>query len=334
LILYSGLFLSETLFIVLMLIGLIIYSYVDFEVSKDQIIYKVLLGIIFGLGALVKSQFILFGPIIMGWRIIVGKGKRRLIFKGFVIVGISIFITILPWTIRNYLTHGEFVLITTNGGEVFWQGNNSGATGGDISHLPEFVDHPIVKMDPVKSNKIGYRLAFEWIRENPLDFCRLCLKKLNMYWSFIRDYQYDDLWGVYIGKAGSNIIPTINNAVIIFLSIFGFVYTFSIRSKSFCLHLLVMLFSLIHMLFLSGVRYRVGIFPIVIIFAAEGINFFRSIYKKNKIENFRSREVITLCVGITLFFLLCLSSVYDVYYRIGAKNLQNFYDFLGRVVFN
>ena len=42
---------------------------------------------------------------------------------------------ISPWTLRNYRVHGEWILISSNGGINFWIGNNEQATG-------EFIEPP------------------------------------------------------------------------------------------------------------------------------------------------------------------------------------------------
>lgn len=334
LVFYSGLLLPENLFVFLVLVGLVCFTYVLQEGLAPNARFDILVGFVFGLGALVKSQFVLFPPILMVWKLVVGKGKRIEIFRVFVIIGFIMFLTIAPWTVRNYLVHGEFIFITTNGGEVFWQGNNPDATGGDISHLPQFKDHPMVKMDPVESNKIGYKLGFQWIKQHPISFLGLCLKKLGMYWTFIRDWQYDELWGSYLGKAASDLLPTIDNAILIFAGIFGFLYTFSPKSHWFALHLLVIYFSVIHMIFLSGVRYRVGILPIVIIFAARGIIFFYSLYKKRGEARLELREWMTVCFGIILSICVSLATVYDVYLKFGAANLQFSLDKIIEILFH
>jgi 4-amino-4-deoxy-L-arabinose transferase-like glycosyltransferase len=334
LILYSGLVLSETLFVFLLLIGLICYDSIEKAAFQNKTKVSILTGLIFGLASLVKSQFVLFPPLLMLLRIVGGSGQRMRIIKIFLIIGCTMVLVILPWTVRNFIVHNEFIPITTNGGEVFWQGNNPDATGGDISHLPQFENHYIVKMDPVESNKIGYKLGFEWIQSNPIDCIKLYMKKLALYWTYIRDYQYDDIWGPYLGVQTSNIAPTAYNASIIILAFLGFAAAIRKRNMHYLI-LIIAYFSLIHMVFLSGVRYRIAILPVLIIFAAGGVSFIQSIIRSRSKSNSEIRHLApTIIVGLTLTFLTMIATVYDIYQKIGGGKISETFNKIKMLLFN
>jgi hypothetical protein len=98
---------------------------------------------------------------------------------------IGALLVIGPWTVRNYIAYGHFVLIATDGGVTFWTGNNPLAPGeGDLAANPEmkrfhqrlrqqFPDRTEEQMEP-----IYYREAFAWIRAHPLDWIGLEFRKL------------------------------------------------------------------------------------------------------------------------------------------------------------
>src|SRR5206468_12248604 len=90
-----------------------------------------LAGVVFGIATLTKAQT-LFLPAVLfaGWWLFAGSrphlgswiGRAAVIYATMAMV-------ILPWTVRNYLIFGEFVLISTNGGGTLLSGNNPSAWG-------------------------------------------------------------------------------------------------------------------------------------------------------------------------------------------------------------
>lgn len=83
------------------------------------------LGVLIGLSALTRELGVYMGLGLLAFLVV-----RRIIPLKFVLVSVlAIFATILPWTARNYARLGTFVLITTNGPQNLYQGNNPEATG-------------------------------------------------------------------------------------------------------------------------------------------------------------------------------------------------------------
>src|SRR6185503_14913861 len=65
------------------------------------------------------------------------------------------------WTVRNYLTFGEPILIATNGGYNFWQVNQRFADGNDTFWINVPMDDPEYQVmhdgDEFTRNREGYR---------------------------------------------------------------------------------------------------------------------------------------------------------------------------------
>src|SRR5205823_4707762 len=68
-----------------------------------------------------------------------------------------------------------FVVISTNGGDVFYRANNPLATGGYIQRG----EKDLVSLDvgEVERSRMGYELGKSWIRQNPDAFLALAMKK-------------------------------------------------------------------------------------------------------------------------------------------------------------
>jgi hypothetical protein len=103
-------------------------------------------------------------------------------------------VVVLPWTARNHRVLNEFVLVSTNGGGVFYRANNPLATGGFKRHGERQVEH----LDELTQNRLGYRWGKEWIREHPVDFLKLSLRKQILFLG-------DDAVGLYELKRSESI---------------------------------------------------------------------------------------------------------------------------------
>ena len=82
-------------------------------------------------------------------------------------------VSIAPWTVRNYRVFGSFVLISTNGGAIFWMGNNPDTTGGYMP-LPKRVSG----LDEVERSTVLGAEAMDYVVENPGLFALRTLKKV------------------------------------------------------------------------------------------------------------------------------------------------------------
>lgn len=81
-------------------------------------------------------------------------------------------LVLVPWWVRNWLTLGAFVPLTTASGASLWIGNNSGASGNWMP-LPE----ALRGTPELLYGKRAQALAMQWIAAHPLGFVRLTLTK-------------------------------------------------------------------------------------------------------------------------------------------------------------
>src|SRR3989304_10178709 len=86
---------------------------------------SIILGLLVGLTSLCKGQMIIFPLILLPGLIYVYKRKITSLFKKFLIVIIFMLLTISPWTIRNYIISGKFVLIQSGAAIHFMRGNQT-----------------------------------------------------------------------------------------------------------------------------------------------------------------------------------------------------------------
>lgn len=92
---------------------------------------------------------------------------------GAALLGIVMALVIAPWSLRNTLTFGRFILITTNGGEVFWNGNNVTSDGRSMEPTPQSPSANSADQDAYLTSQ-----ALVYMRDHPLDFSIGFVKKL------------------------------------------------------------------------------------------------------------------------------------------------------------
>lgn len=156
-------------------------------------------GIAFGAASMIQPslQLLLLAPIVGS---VITNVNLRVILRSSVFLVIGMLLVILPWTIRNYYIHGQFIFISTNGGGGLYMSNNDYATGSYdsqsrlIMKLKQFDD-----LGELESNRVGFHEGVQWIKENPDRFLTLAVRKHLLFLG-------DDAGGVYgTLKRGLNI---------------------------------------------------------------------------------------------------------------------------------
>jgi len=141
-----------------------------------------LVGAVFGWATLIRSQALLlplmFMPIAayyrLGWN---GFGRRVTIGLGLVSLGLGLVVG--PWTYRNYRELNAFVLVSTNGGENLFIGNNPVANGRYQAPAEIFPQgKAVLDLPELERDRLGRELAREYIESHPLATLARAPKKL------------------------------------------------------------------------------------------------------------------------------------------------------------
>lgn len=143
------------------------------------------LGVVFGLGALTKTAILLILPLLAlwWWR----RAGLRNAIRLSAAAGIALLIVLAPWAVRNTRLHGEFVLVSTNGGSNLHQGNNPCvadylARGWDAQWVNCLAPTP-PGLSEVEADRWHRQQALDYLRENPGEWPRLLWTKLRVLWS-------------------------------------------------------------------------------------------------------------------------------------------------------
>lgn len=163
---------SETIFNVFILLGLFFWYR-----SQPNTFSNWIIGTIFFVAATYVRPIALLIPfILIGLSFLRGFDFKQL-FSSSIITVITMTILIAPWAARNYDLFDEFVLISTNGGPVFWMGNNPDSTG-EYMPLPKDLefDSETERADYFKSEAIKH------IKEEPGIFAKRLVKRFVDYY--------------------------------------------------------------------------------------------------------------------------------------------------------
>ncbi len=188
--------LTENLFIILLMIFSLVF--LKYRGLKDCAIC----GITAGLLSLTRPMFLLYPIFALIYIFYHRKKNFRLIISDFLVIVILMALTILPWTIRNYMLWGGFCLITTNSGNTVMINNNdllfdiegpapqNRVFKMELLH-PDFMPGTPLwdSMNELQRDRELQKRTFAWIKNNPGSFLRLIPIKIYSFWHYSQNPQ-------------------------------------------------------------------------------------------------------------------------------------------------
>jgi 4-amino-4-deoxy-L-arabinose transferase-like glycosyltransferase len=293
----SGQILTEPLYS--FLLAAAVYTLVRASVSENSSNWKFALsGLLFGLSALVRPLAL---AVALGLGILIlfvfllhkrEQIKKPLIFMAFCLLIMQ------PWGIRNYFVFNHYLLLSSEGGFVFWLGNNPEYDRYEHPDFQRFGGYTAMFKPPpelaiqlrdkteAEQNQFFARQALRHIYDQPGAFLTRALHKT---WNMWRP--------TFSGSSFQNkLISFTVYPLLLLLSLFGIFLAWrkalaeSFNLKNFLLHLtkpvgLLCVFLLIHLLIhavINGeIRFRVPLWTALIPFAAFTITYGLNLLKLN-----------------------------------------------------
>jgi 4-amino-4-deoxy-L-arabinose transferase-like glycosyltransferase len=173
-----------------------------------------------------------------------------------------------PWTMRNYVVFGRFIPLSTMGGQVLLEGNND-ITASDLSgyvvldtSIPGCAAALRAPDNEIERDRVAQHLAVEWITGHPAKWSSLAQAKLRRgFTPFLQPrvaIQYRLVYAVVWGS-------------VLLLLVIGFVPSLvsSLKqgSPSWLIHLAILHFVVLTVVFFGFARYRYPIEPLCIMIA-------------------------------------------------------------------
>jgi len=248
----------------------------------------ILLGVAFAVAVLLRQVLLLVVPLILGWiawelfRQRDGEGFPLLALAGRMALTVAILLAcILPWSVRNYKAFGQFVLLNTNAGFVFFWANHP-------VHGTEFI--PIMSsygavnygtllpqelrgLNEAEVDRALLIRGIGFVKDDPERYVRLSINRAKEYFKF---------WPSNDSSTASNFIRVLSSGLFFPFILFGVLQTVARRTGdahedrrgmpgAALLMLVAALYSLVHLLTWTLVRYRLPVDAILMPFAGLAI---------------------------------------------------------------
>lgn len=185
----------------ILLVAVLVLLVLQVRPGGGAVAAGIAIGIVAGVAALVRPTFMVVPAVVAATAFLSPRFDRaRLVAAAVALVAMAA--TIAPWTVRNYAVFGEFVPISTNGGDILYRANNPLATGGYTSRGA--IDTDALKSDEVAWDRRNQELAVAWIKANPVAFAKLAVRKAGIFLG-------TDETGVYLSlraAVGGRDVPT------------------------------------------------------------------------------------------------------------------------------
>jgi len=269
----SGLVLTEAPFSPWMLLQLICWlRAAASEQRQPLILWSVLGGISAGIGVLIRPSWFLFTPFAVVVALLCVSQKRRQVAIGALMLG-STAIVMVPWWVRNYQVTDQFVPTTLQVGASLYDGLNPNATGASDMR---FVFPMVRRQQAAEAQLSGplpgtfesrldqrfRREAVSWAKQHPGRVLQLVGIK------FLR------MWNVWPNTAAgtgrlSRIVFSFSYLPLMGLALWG-VWRHRTGGWGICICLLpAVYFTLLHVIFVSSLRYRQpAMLPLLVLAAA------------------------------------------------------------------
>jgi hypothetical protein len=259
------------------------------------------LGLAIGVTVLIRQVFLLFLPFLFFWiwwnmrddGLIEPNPLTRFKYqvhwtaiKGILIAILILALMIVPWTIRNYQSFETFVLLNTNAGFAFYWGNHP-IHGADFVPIQPVTYQDLIPQELLVLNegKLDRALLQEGIHivlDDPVRYVLLSISRIKDYIKF---------WPSRDSGLLSNISRVGSFGVFLPFMLFGLgISLFKLRKPSYTgqrsdlnlIYLFIVIYTSIHLLTWTLIRYRLPIDALLLLFAALSIE---SIVGKYKVGN-------------------------------------------------
>jgi 4-amino-4-deoxy-L-arabinose transferase-like glycosyltransferase len=197
---------------------------------------------------------------------------------------LGMILIIAPWTVRNYMVSGEFVLVTAGGGYNFLMGNffvehrgsgdqNNKALMGEAAEQIAGIlsekgyDHPRFFNFTAAQDKFLNQVSRQRIKQNPLKFLNKIRKQLLPFW--------------YLGASETKTrILTVLQLPVLLLAGLGVFFSYTRQKSCSLLVLTIAYFNLVYAAIHAQVKFSVPVVPYVLILAVYGLSEIISYFKK------------------------------------------------------
>ncbi len=255
---YSGLVLSESVFLFFLTL---LFAVLLKKNEKKACSFTA--GFLAGFCHLTRPTLLYFLPVFICYHMFFHEGKKLVRALLFIL---AFCMVISPWIIRNYQHFGTIVITTSGSGQVLWEGNNPcNKTGGVAEHDWNYNDGLPENLGELEIDRWKKKQAIDFITSSPSTFIDLAFKKIVRFWHFWPNDPQFQTWK-YIAVSLASFVP------VLFFALISIVTLKKQWRKTSLIWLFVLYYTMLHMVTIGSIRYRLPLEPLLIALAAASLS--------------------------------------------------------------
>ena len=143
------------------------------------------LGLALAISMLLRQTFLVAIVLIYLWLWWATPDRREGTWRGLLVATVLVVLLLAPWTVRNYLAFGEFVLLNTNGGYALFWGTHPAHGASFSGFLPngtryrDFVPPALRGLNEAAKEKALTTAALGFVFDDPARYLLLCVSRLS-----------------------------------------------------------------------------------------------------------------------------------------------------------
>lgn len=261
---YQGLLLSETLFNTFVVAGFAaLYWWREGGAKID--VRLVIACACFAAATWTKATLTFLPPLLLAAAALAGPNKVQRAAITFVVSALIYSAFLSPWWVRNHNLFGTLVPFTTTAGHNLYLGNNPANTTGGIDWNKD-AQRDVVERIQALPNEIERQRAYSdaakaYITSEPATFLQNAMKKFVRFWNIAPNAEGFSQ-GAYRTIAILSFGPVLVLAIIAAFMLRGMFATLL------PIYLLIGYFTVVHMITIASLRYRLPLEPFLILLAA------------------------------------------------------------------
>ena len=229
-------------------------------------------GLLSGLAVLSNPAVFSVLPLLVGWAACRLRQQQKKYDYRVALAVLAFIVVVAPWTVRNYITFGQWLPVRDN----FWMEVWIGNTGDTSDIVPDWTHPSTNSIEMEKFRQLGEldyiaekrRLALDFIAHNPATFAWLSIRRLvylwTGFWSLDADYLALEPF------EPPNILFCTTLTVLAFIGLWK---AWSRHKTAAILYALILLcFPVVYYVTHPTMDYRHPIDPVVIVLAVYGIS--------------------------------------------------------------
>jgi 4-amino-4-deoxy-L-arabinose transferase-like glycosyltransferase len=239
---------------------------------RENLWMGVWLGLTLGIAVLMRQLFLLVVPFVFIW---VWWASRKRIWRSLLISGLMIIVMVLPFTIFNYLRFDRFVLLNTNAGyALFWSNHPIYGTNfvpiltDDMGSYHSLIPEELLSLDEAALDQELLKLGIGFVVEDPMRYLALSISRIPPYFIF---------WPSSSSSLISNISRVSSFGIMLPFMLYGLYRSYIERKKPlimqplFLMYMFIVIYTGIHVLTWTLIRYRLPVDALLVIFAGLAI---------------------------------------------------------------